>query len=341
MKEIRTEDAVGHVLCHDITEIVVGKTKGPRFKKGHIIKEEDIDVLLNLGKEHLYVWVKDESILHEDEAVMYLRDLCKGEGLVEKGPSEGKIDLFSEYDGLLKIDIEKLSSINSYGNLMIASRHNNMPVKKGDKILGTRIIPLVIEKAYMEKIFEENKGKPVARVLPYKNLRAGLITTGSEVLKGRIEDTFSPVIEAKLKKYGARVVSHEYSGDDKDKIVEYIQAMDKMDLDFIITTGGMSVDPDDKTPGAIKEAAGELVTYGAPVLPGAMFALAYTKSGKAIMGLPGCVMYAKSTIFDLILPRVLAGDRVYKEDIAGLGHGGLCLECEVCTYPECSFGKGV
>ena len=340
MKEIPVDKAVGMVLGHDITEIVKDKFKGARFKKGHIIKEEDVEVLKRIGKKNIYIFELGPGMIHEDEAAAYLKDMCLGDNMYVKGPNEGKYDIYADVDGLLKVDIDRLAKINTDPQMMIASRHNNMPVKKGDKILGTRIIPLVIEREKMEAKKKEVGDEPIFKLMEFKDQKAGLITTGSEVASGLIEDTFSPVVKTKLKKYNAEVTDHVTVTDNKEVIEEEIRKMLDKDLDMVVLTGGMSVDPDDKTPAAITAASHDLVTYGAPTLPGAMFCLGYSSDGRPIMGLPGCVMYARATIFDLILPRVAAGDRISAEEIALLGHGGLCLECEVCTYPECSFGKG-
>ena len=341
MKLINTVDAVGHVLCHDITQIIKGVTKDARFRKGHIVTKEDIPVLLSLGKDHLYVWEKDDSMYHENEAAEILKNICMNEHMTASEVKEGKIELSAQCDGLFQIDVEKLYAVNDIDQLMIASRHTNTPVKAGDKLLGTRIIPLVIEKEKMEQAKAAAGDKPICRILPYRDLKAGIVTTGNEVFYGRIQDTFTPVVEAKLNSYGIKVVEHVTLGDDKEKITEAILEMKNKGCDVILTTGGMSVDPDDQTPGAIKATGAKIVTYGAPVLPGAMFCLAYFEDGTAIMGLPGCVMYAKATVFDLVLPRVAAGVEVKRSDLVALGHGGLCLGCRECRYPACSFGKSI
>lgn len=340
MKQIETINAVGHILCHDITEIVKGVTKKARFRKGHIVKEEDIEVLLKLGKDRLYVWEQTEGMIHENEAAEYLKEITINDYIRASECKEGKIDLYAEIDGLLKVDTQKLLMVNSSDEMMIATRHNNMPVKAGDKLLGTRIIPLVIEESKMMEVKKKAGDTPILKLLPYKRLKAGVVTTGNEVYHKRIEDTFTPVIIDKLKAYNIEVVEHEISDDNPDNISAKIKTILEKGVDMIICTGGMSVDPDDKTPAAIKSVADRIISYGAPVLPGAMFMLAYTKEGLPIMGLPGCVMYCKRTVFDLILPRVAAGDPITKSEISALGHGGLCLECDNCTYPECSFGKG-
>ena len=343
MREIETTKAAGHILCHDITQIIKGEKKGPVFRKGHVVREEDIPVLLSVGKEHLFVWEKTEGILHENEGAEILRDICKNEYMSESEIKEGKIELKAQIDGLFKIDRKKLLAVNSLGEMMIASRHGDFPVKKGDKLAGMRIIPLVIEEEKMNRAKEAAKGGPVFQILPYREKKVGIVTTGSEISKGLIQDTFGPVIEEKLGEFPTTVMGQVYPGDDKEKITEEILSFIEQGADMVVCTGGMSVDPDDRTPGAIKDTGAEIISYGAPVLPGAMLLVAYyKKDGKRIpiVGLPGCVMYAKRTVFDLVLPRLMADDPIEKEELAALGEGGLCLNCDVCTFPNCGFGQG-
>lgn len=342
MKLIRTEEAVGHVLCHDITQIIRGVTKDAVFRKGHIVTEEDIPVLLSVGKESLYVWENDESMLHENDAAKILYEISNGGSMHPTDIKEGKIELIADIDGLLKIDRELLKEVNSFGQMMIASRHGDTPIRKGDKVAGTRIIPLVIERERMDAVSNLAANRRIFHILPYIIKTAGIVTTGNEVLKGRIKDDFTPVIFDKLKEYGIEIAAHDTPGDDNEKITSAILAMADKGIDMVVCTGGMSVDPDDRTPLAIKNTGADVVSYGAPVLPGAMFMLAYlARAGKKIpvIGLPGCVMYAKRTIFDLMLPRIAAGDEVTADEIASLGEGGLCLGCDVCTWPNCGFGK--
>ncbi|MEY8336740.1 molybdopterin-binding protein [Lachnospiraceae bacterium 62-35] len=347
MKLIRTEDAVGHVLCHDITQIIKGVTKDAVFRKGHVVRPEDIPVLLSVGKENLYIWEKDDSMLHENEAAEILCGLCKNENMAVSEVKEGKIELTALCDGLFKLNRKALIAVNSFGRMMIASRHGDTPVKKGDKLAGTRVIPLVIEKTAMEQVekrVEEICGKePIFKLLPFFKKRVGVITTGNEVLSGRIADTFTPVIEEKLREYNGVIAEQELCGDDSERITREILRMAEQGMDMIICTGGMSVDPDDRTPLAIRNTGAEIISYGAPVLPGAMFLMAYLKTEKRrvpVMGLPGCVMYAERTIFDIILPRIMAENTITKEELAELGEGGLCLSCPRCMYPDCGFGKG-
>lgn len=339
MRLIKTEEAAGHILCHDITQIIKDVTKDARFRKGHIVKEEDIPVLLSLGKDHLYVWENDETVYHENEAAQILCDVCINENMKPSEVKEGKIDLSAECDGLFLMDVERLGEINDIEQVIIASRHTNTPVKKGDKLLGTRVIPLVIKKDKMELVKEKAGDTPLCELKPYVLKTAGIVTTGNEVYYGRIQDAFTPVVVEKLKNYHIDTVEQIVVNDDKEKITEAILELKRKGCDLIIATGGMSVDPDDQTPGAIKDSGAQVVSYGAPVLPGAMFCLAYFEDGTPVMGLPGCVMYAKSTIFDLMLPRIAAKIPVTRKDITVLGHGGLCLGCDDCRYPACSFGK--
>ena len=339
MKLIKTEEAVGHVLCHDLTQIIKDVVKDARFRKGHIVTEEDIPVLLSMGKDYLYIWENDENMYHENDAAQILCDVCINEHMTPTPVKEGKIELKADCDGMFVIDVERLNEINEIDQVMIASRHTNTPVHKGDKLIGTRVIPLVIEKEKMELVKEKAGTTPLCSLYPYQIKKAGIITTGNEVYYGRIQDKFTPVVIEKLENYHIEVMECIVVNDDQEKIKNAILDFKEKGCELIITTGGMSVDPDDKTPGAIKQTGANVISYGAPVLPGAMFCLAYFEDGTPVLGLPGCVMYAKATIFDLMLPRIAAGIPVTKKDIVMLGHGGLCLGCEECHYPACSFGK--
>jgi molybdenum cofactor synthesis domain-containing protein len=339
MKLIDTRDAVGHVLCHDLTQIIRGEVKDAVFRKGHIVTEDDIPVLLSIGKERLYIWEKCEGMLHENEAAEILYHICKNEYMRPSEVKEGKIELIAEEAGVLKIDVERLRQINSLGEIIIAARHGNFPVKKGDKLAATRVIPLIIEKYKMEEAVKIAGSKPLMEILPYKKKKVGIVTTGNEIFHGRIKDAFGPVIREKLAEYQTEVLGQKILDDAPDGIAETIKDFIEAGAELIICTGGMSVDPDDTTPTAIKSTGARIISYGAPVIPGAMFLLAYYRDIIPILGLPGCVMYSKRTIFDLILPRIMAEDKITFDDLAGLGHGGLCLSCDVCTFPNCGFGK--
>ncbi len=345
MKLINTVDAVGHVLCHDMTRIIPGEEKGPLFRKGHVVTEEDIPLLLSIGKEHLYVWEMNDDMLHEDDAAAVLRDICTGGSPMFEvtEPKEGKIEIIAACDGLLKIDRTKLNAVNSLGQMMIATVHGDFPVKKGDKLAGTRVIPLVIEKSKMNEAKAVAGEEPLLKILPFKPVRYGIVTTGSEVYKGIIEDKFGPVLKSKMSEYDCEFIKQIILDDDKEKITQAILGLAADDgCDVILVSGGMSVDPDDRTPAAIRDTGADIVSYGAPVLPGAMFLLSYLNVGGKnvpVMGLPGCIMYAARTVFDLVLPRVLAGEILTAKDLSAYGEGGLCLNCGTCHFPNCGFGK--
>lgn len=344
MKLIKTVDAVGHVLCHDITQIIRDEKKGVAFKKGHIVQEEDIPVLLSIGKENLYIWEKQEGMLHENQAAQILCEICQNDYMTATEVKEGKIELIADRDGLFKLDSQRLVEINHLGEMIISTRHGNTPVRKGDKLVGTRVIPLIIEEEKMKKAQVIGAGKPIMKILPFAHKKVGIVTTGSEVYYDRIRDNFTPVIEKKLEEYDTEIIGKTLTNDDRNMITNAIIEHIEKGADLVVCTGGMSVDPDDRTPGAIKDTGANIITYGAPVLPGAMLLVSYYNYEDKkipILGLPGCVMYSKRTVFDLILPRIMADDPITKSDIDRLGQGGLCLNCPVCSYPNCGFGKGI
>ena len=324
MKLIDTKDAVGYILCHDITQIVKDKVKDARFRKGHIITDEDIPVLLSLGKEHIYVWEKDDdNMMHENDAAQFMIDLTRTKDMSFTPVKEGKMELVADIDGYFTVDVNLLKEINMQKDIMMASIKGDTPIKKGTKLSGMRIIPLVIEKQKMEDLKKIINGKKVFDIKPFVRKKAGIVTTGSEVYYRRIKDEFTPVVKEKLADFGVEVIAHETVSDDTQMITEAIKKLKSAGCDIILCTGGMSVDPDDLTPKAISLTADKFVTYGTPVLPGAMFALSYFEDKVPIMGLPGSVMYCAKTVFDIILPRALADIEIDKEFIASLGHGGL------------------
>jgi len=339
MLKVPVENAVGMILCHDLTRIVPGKFKGRVFKKGHVVKKEDIPLLLEIGKENLYVWENREGFLHEDEAARRMACAVAGYGVTMTEPKEGKINLLASMKGLLKIDTAGLNAVNDIEQVMLASLHTNQVVEKDTVVAGTRVIPLVIDEKIIEQV-EERAAQfgPLVEVKPLACLRVGMVVTGSEVYKGRIEDKFGPVVKAKIVKLGSYVFRKINVPDDTGMIARAIQDLLAEKADLIVITGGMSVDPDDLTPAGVVAAGGKIVSYGAPALPGAMFMVSYI--GKTpVLGLPGCVMFSKRTVFDLVLPRIMAGEEIERRDIVALGHGGLCLECPTCRFPACPFGK--
>lgn len=322
MKEIPVREAVGQILCHDITQIVRGVTKDALFRKGHIITAEDIPELLKLGKENIFVWQNDATKLHENDAAEILRAICQGDGLTATDVKEGKIELKAATDGVFHVDENRLNAINDLGEICLATVNNKIPVRAGKSVAGMRVIPLVIDKAKMNRVKEISGDLPLMRIAPYKKFKVGLVVTGSEIFHGRIDDTFTPVIAAKLKTFSLQIDAHRVSDDSKDMTREKIFELLNIGMEMILCTGGMSVDPDDRTPAAISATGAIVVTYGVPVLPGAMFLLAY-KGDVPIMGLPGCVMFCSRTVFDMVLPRVLTGERLTRRDFTTMGVGGL------------------
>ena len=339
MRYIDTVDAVGHVLCHDLTQILPGQFKGPRFRKGHVVAPEDIPVLLSMGKEHLYVWEMTPGMVHENEGAERLADLCGGVNMERSEVKEGKIELSAGCDGLFRVRSQALVAVNSVENIMIASRRGNTAVRRGDKLAGTRVIPLIIPEETLLAAERAAGDQPLLELLPWKLKTAAIVATGGEVKSGLIQDAFTPVVQRKLAAFGIETLSVIYSGDGVEHVADAVAQARETGAELILCTGGMSVDPDDNTPGGIRASGARIVTYGAPVLPGAMLLLGYFSDGTPILGLPGCVMYAKATIFDLLLPRIAAGVEIARADIAAMGEGGLCLGCEACAYPHCPFGR--
>ncbi|MCI5137059.1 MAG: molybdopterin-binding protein [Candidatus Electrothrix sp. AR1] len=339
-KRIPVDQAVGMVLPHDITEIVQGEFKGCAFKKGHILRLEDVEHLRRLGKEHIYALELSEGEIHENEAARLLAAALAGEGVEYSDKvNEGKASLRASCDGLLKIEKEALYRFNLLGEIMCSTLHTDTPVKKGELVAATRLIPLVGERSLIEEaVVIAEAGKKVVRVLPLKKVKAGLVVTGSEVYYGRIEDKFEAVLREKMTELGSEVVRVGFAPDDATKIAEEIRLCLEAGADLIITSGGMSVDPDDVTRIGIREAGTVDTVYGTPVLPGAMFLVGQI-GDVPIFGLPACGMFHKITVFDLILPRILTGESIGREQFAAMGHGGLCRNCKHCQYPVCNFGK--
>lgn len=339
MKSVKVEDAIGMVLGHDLTKIVPDGFKGAAFRKGHIITDKDVQELKDMGKYHINVIELDEEKLHENEAALKIAVAAAGEGIYITEPVEGKVSLKAKSAGLLKINLEALYAINEVENVMMATRHGDTLVEKDAIAAGTRIIPLVIDRQSIEEV-ERICAKlgPIVSIKELVPLRTGVVVTGSEVFDGRINDRFGPPLVEKLRGYGAEPMGIKYAPDSQEEIGARIDEFLEEGAQLVIAAGGMSVDADDLTPSAIRSVADEVVTYGSPVLPGAMFMLAYSK-GCPIVGLPACGMYFRITVLDIVLPRLMAGEKLSKRDIALLSHGGLCLGCEVCTYPVCPFGK--
>lgn len=342
LKTIRLEDAVGTKLAHDVTEIRPGEFKGPAFRKGHTVCDEDICRLQRLGKNHLYVIDLDEDEIHENEAAAILAHALTGEGVAwEDNPKEGKISLHAARDGLLRVDAAALAAFNIMDEVMCATLHSHTLVQKGDLVAATRAIPLVMKRAPIERaasIAAQNDG--VVSVRPLHKVRAGLVITGNEVYHGLIVDRFAPVLTKKITDLGSKVIRTEFAPDDAEWIRRTILDHLKNGCNLLLLSGGMSVDPDDVTRQGIRTAGADEIHYGASALPGAMFLVAYI-GDIPVLGVPACGLHHRVTVLDLILPRILAGERIGKKELAFIGHGGLCKDCPECTYPNCPFGKGM
>ncbi len=341
MKKLKVEQAVGQALCHDLTGVDEHGVKGVMFQRGHIVTASDIPTLLKIGKSHIFIWEADADEVHEDDAACALAEVIVGDNLTFNAkPSEGKITIKAEVDGLFVINRDALRAINSVDDYTAACIPSLTPVNKGQKVCGLRIVPLVTKQQNVDKavgIAKENA--PVLSVLPYKPLKTGVVITGSEVFLGRVEDRFEPVLTKKLARYGANMLGFTKCPDELDKIQDAIQAFIQKGAELILLTGGMSVDPDDLTPTAIRQTGADIVMQGVPVQPGNMLMLGYL-GGTALVGVPGASMSSPTTSLDLFLPRIFAGQTASPDDIAGLGEGGLCMNCDVCRYPICYFGRG-
>jgi len=337
---ISLEEAVGKVLAHDVTEIRPGQFKGPAFKKGYIVREEDMEHLRRLGKEHLYVLHLGPDEFHEDDAAIRLATALAGPGIVfNEKAAEGKINLKAAHRGLLKVQVDALTAFNMVPNVTCSSRHNNVVVEEGEIVAGTRAIPLIIDRRDVDQAVRiGEKAGGIFSVKKFAVPETGLVITGNEVYSGRVDDKFAPILRKKLKFFGCPVKETLFMPDNQDQITEAIKVLLDGGIGLILVAGGMSIDPDDVSRLAIMDAGAEDVVYGSPVLPGAMFL--YGHFGEVpVMGLPACVLYYRATVFDLMLPRVLAGERITRRDLAVTAHGGLCLNCEKCHYPVCPFGK--
>jgi hypothetical protein len=338
---VKIEEAVGYPLAHDITEIVPGQFKGPAFHRGHILSCRDLDHLRRLGKNHLYIIKPETNEMHEDEAAEALATALCGQGVGwNQAPREGKIALTASIDGLFRVDVDVLNRFNVLGDVMCATRHSNTLVRKGEQVAATRAIPLLIDRQSVlnavDTAYQAAGG--VLQVLPLLSATVGVLITGNEVYHGRIKDKFEPIIRKKVKELNGHVLEVIFLPDDDDQIADAAIKLIERGANIIITTGGMSVDPDDRTRFALSKAGAQDMVYGSSVLPGAMFMIAYLNQ-VPVLGIPACGLYAERTIFDLIYPRVLAGEKITRNEMAALGHGGLCLRCGTCTFPVCPFGK--
>lgn len=340
-KKVLVENAIGMILAHDITQIIPGKSKGVRFKRGHIVQEKDVPELLKLGKRHLYILdLSSGERLHEDDAARHIARAVSGDNLTCTEPAEGKVSMISDENGLFKVNVEGLLKINCLGGISVSTLKTNFPCHKDQIVAATRIIPLTIPMARIKELERVAQHfRPVLQVLPYRRLRVGAVVTGSELYTGLIKDEFDQYVGRKVLNAGCEIVKKIVVIDDAEAISEAINHLREIGSELIVTTGGLSVDPDDVTPRGIQRSGAKTFAYGSPVFPGAMFLYALLEEKIPILGLPACVYYHVATIFDLIFPRILAGEHITQETIAEMGHGGLCMNCKQCSYPICPFGK--
>ncbi len=337
MKKIAVEEAVGKTLCHDITAMRDG-FKGAAFRRGHVIRQEDIPAFLDLGKRHVFVWEENAGEIHEEDAALRMAAMAPVEGAHYTAPSEGKVLLLADQRGMFRVNRALLRQINSIGDLTISTLPDHYPVEPGARLASMRIVPLVTQETQILRAEELCRGEKLLDLRPYEKRKIGVIITGSEVYSGRIQDKFEPVVRAKMQKYPSEILGVTICDDDLDMIVAAAKAHLAAGADFLIFTGGMSVDPDDLTPTAIRQLGAEIVTHGVPAQPGNMTLVAYLGE-IPILGVPGAAISLPTTIFDVLLPQIFAGDRLSKEDLISLGDGGLCQQCKACHYPNCTFGR--
>lgn len=339
MRKVPVEASVGMVLGYDITKIIPGRQKYRAFQRGHIITADDVPKLKDMGKEQIYIWESNDNMVHEDEAALLLAQYAAGPGLSWTEPNQGKVNIQAEFDGLLKVDVDQLNWLNNLDNIVFATLHTDRVVVKGQIVAGTRVVPVAIERETLEQAEKLcSQPQPVLMVRPFQELWTGVVTTGSEVNNGRIKDGFAKVIRQKIAPFGGRWMGQVIVPDDPELITKEIHNFIAEGAQLVLVTGGMSVDADDASPIGIRGTGAEVVFYGAPILPGSQFMLAY-QGHVPICGIPGGAVFSRKTTLDLLLPRIFTGDIISRLDIAAMGHGGLCEECAICHFPQCSFGK--
>lgn len=337
MKKIRVQDAVGMALCHDITEMKDG-FKGAAFQRGHVIREEDIEHMLDIGKRTVFVWEENAGEIHEEDCAIRMAAMAPVEGAHYTEPSEGKVLLFADQRGMFRVNTKLLHQINSIGDITIATIPDHYPVEVGDRLASMRIVPLVTKEEQIIKAERLCAAEKLLDLRPYQHKKVGVIVTGSEVYTGRIQDKFEPVVRAKMKQYPSEIIGVTICDDDLDMIVNSAKAHLENGADFLIFTGGMSVDPDDLTPTAIRQLGADIVTHGVPAQPGNMTLVAYL-GDIPVLGIPGAAIKLPTTIFDVLLPQIFAGDKITKDELIHLEDGGLCQMCKSCHWPNCTFGR--
>ena len=339
MKKVKSEEAVGLTLCHDVTGIRAD-FKGPVFRRGHVIQPEDVETLLDLGKRYVFIWEEQAGEIHEEDAALRLAELAKMEGGTFSGPSEGKMVLTAQCPGMFRVNVDLLRRIDSIPDITICTLPDHYPVQAGAKLASMRIVPLVTKEENIIKAEQLCAGSdtPLLELVPYQKKKVGIIITGSEIYTGRIKDLFQPVIRKKVAPFGAEVLGCTFCDDDLPMLENAIQEYLAQGAELIVMTGGMSVDPDDVTPTAVRSCGAEVVSHGVPSQPGNMLLVAYI-GDTAVVGVPGAAAKAPTTTFDVLLPQIMTGRKLTKEDLVRLGDGGFCQSCGVCHWPNCSYGR--
>ena len=337
MKKIKIQDAVGMELCHDITEMNA-EFKGAAFRRGYIIQQSDIAHLLRIGKEHVYVWEEHAGEIHEDDCARRLAAMAPVTGAHYTDPAEGKVLLLADQRGMFRVNRRLLNQINSIGDITICTLPDHYPVEAGDRLASMRIVPLVTREAQILRAEQLCNEESLLALYPYRHKKVGVIITGNEIFHGRIQDRFAPVIRKKIAQYPSEVVGITVCEDDLESIKKAAQKHLACGADFLIFTGGMSVDPDDLTPTAIRQLGADIVSYGVPSQPGNMTLVAYL-GNIPILGVPGAAIKLPTTVFDVLLPQIFADIPIGKDDLVNLADGGLCRMCQVCHWPNCTFGR--
>jgi len=325
IRTVRVEDAIGLKLLHDYTCIQHG-FKGAIKRRGEIVTFSDVDILKNCG--HYYVYVYDETwsrpgFLHEVEAVEKFAHIVAGENIRIELGEEGKALLIAEKSGLLLVNGTVLKEINSTGVFVLVTRKTGSYIRRGDLIGIVDLIPLDVSVEFFE-VFERKlvEYRPIIRVIEHKHPKIGVVVTGTEIVEGMRRDLAGPIVLKKISEYECIPGRIEYARDDLEEISGKILAL-LLEHDAVIVTGGMSVDPTDKTPSAIASIADEVVIYGIPIKPTTMSMVAY-KGGKAIVGVSsGIIHYPEENILDVVLPWIASGVKIPREFLISLGEGGL------------------
>ncbi len=347
LRAVPVKEAVGSHVLHDMTRIVPGREKDAAFTAGQKLSAGDICRLQQMGRNRIYVQEGNRNLenwVHEDDVARTFARQMPGNGVeVEAPPREGKVNFRATRSGMLLVDTERLERFNLVPDVMCATRHTYSLVGQGTRIAGTRAIPLYLSRPGLLKALAALEGGPLFQVKPLRRAKVGILVTGTEVFQGLIQDRFAPIITDKVRQFHCDVVKTLLAPDDAAIIAQSVRELLSAGADLVITTAGLSVDPDDVTRRGLSDAGLQDTLYGVAALPGTMSLIGRINGkngGAQVLGVPACALFFKTTAFDLLLPRLLADVSITRLDLARIGHGGLCMECRTCIFPHCSFGKG-